>query len=48
MFLAWSLTLAFASMIDDVERARENETTAGDFGALHARNFRGSDMIVAE
>lgn len=48
MFLAWSLTLAFASMIEDVERERAKETFAGDFGALHARNFIWSDMIVVE
>lgn len=50
MFLA-SLILAFASTIEDdatVERERENETFAVDFGALHTRKVTGSDMIVVE
>jgi len=35
-------------MMDDVERERVYEILAGDFGALHVRNFRGNDMIVVE
>jgi len=47
MFLAWAVTLAFASTIEDVERERVKETTAGDFGVLHARNLRESDILSA-